>query len=212
MLTHDSIAYNKPLLGGVRYNAIRGGKHLWLQNQWSGTADASTSTLSQDGTLVATNLATNPALLASGMTSFSSCSGEDSDDGMTLTATGSVACASLDVHDIPGSGTTIHVAATLDAISSTTTPSGRGLFVVFWSSSGAVLGTKNVGPSVGVLSVDVTVPDSASYIEVRLYAPSATGGTATWSEILVCTAADYEAMQAKNVTWFDGDSYVRGVI
>ena len=50
---------NKPIYKGVILNAI----HVWLQNHWTGTPNASASTLSQDGTVVATNLLTTPRTL-----------------------------------------------------------------------------------------------------------------------------------------------------
>ena len=38
--------------------------HVWLQNHWTGTPNASVSTLSQDGAVVATNLFKDPNALA----------------------------------------------------------------------------------------------------------------------------------------------------
>lgn len=57
---------NKPIYEGVVLNAI----HVWLQNHWTGAANASTSTLSQDGTVVATNLAPNAKPVSSGFIGF----------------------------------------------------------------------------------------------------------------------------------------------
>ena len=50
---------NKPIYKGATLNAI----HVWLQNHWTGTPDASTSTLSQDGSVVATNSHKDPNAL-----------------------------------------------------------------------------------------------------------------------------------------------------
>ena len=60
-LMHGGVAQGKPYINGKQYNAWRNGKQLWPSTAWTGAANASTSTLSQDGQVVATNPLPTPA-------------------------------------------------------------------------------------------------------------------------------------------------------
>ena len=63
-LMHGGIAQGRPYINGKHYNAWHNGKQLWPSPAWTGTANASTSTLSQDGSVVAINHALDPSLAA----------------------------------------------------------------------------------------------------------------------------------------------------
>ena len=40
---------------------------------------------------------------------------------------------------------------------------------------------------------------------------TASGGSVRVDNVIMCAASDWQAMQSRGVTWFDGDSYTRGV-
>ena len=52
----NGLKLNKPIYEGVVLNAI----HVWLQNHWTGTANASSSILSDDNGTIATNNSVDP--------------------------------------------------------------------------------------------------------------------------------------------------------
>ena len=59
-LIYGGVDQGRPYVNGKHYNAWHNGKQLWPSSAWTGTANASASTLSQDGTVVATNIIPDP--------------------------------------------------------------------------------------------------------------------------------------------------------
>ena len=191
---------NKPIYKGIILNAM----HVWLQNHWAGTPNASISTLSQDGQVVATNLILSPLPRASDYKVSSNNSGGaptvvDQSNGMKVTSNGA-GNPSAQKSGYTLSAGSYHLHAELSEVS------GR-----MWHDS--LLGIwPNIFPTPSVLSngivdYDATVPSSISSGILELKCPS--DGYAVWRHVGLYTAADWQAMQARGVPWFDGDSYQR---
>lgn len=49
--------------------------------------------------------------------------------------------------------------------------------------------------------------ESGSYVDIRLYAPSTNGHSATWACALLCAQADHAAVDGR-IRWWDGDGYI----
>ena len=179
--------YNKPILNGMRLNAIQATRHTWLQNHWTGTTNASTSTLSQDGVVVATNLETDPACLQSRIHNTSTVSARQNADGTW-------------------EYTTIDGGISWFVTMAGGHPSVPGMIIfVQWSET-------NVQQSAVEGTLVASGPGWAAFaINEKLYTgihyPA--GVSFTLLHIGLYTAADWQAMQALGVTWFDGDSYQR---
>ena len=184
----NGTAMNKPMLNGAILNCLHGGRHVWLQNQWTGPADASTSTLSQDGTVVAKNLFTNPGFDANGSQpaiTKNIASGSMSDGVLTLTrVSGST--------DAYWQWMLTGLPAGTPVVASCSMTNGK---LMAWSSSWAAL-----------VPQSFTVPDDGV---VRFAFAPTSDSTATFTRPLLCTAADYAAMQALGVTSFNGYTYTR---
>ena len=207
----NGVSYNKPLQDGKILNACHAGDHMWLQNHWTGTPNASTSTLSQDGRVVATNLVTSPKPLAAGWTQ-SAVTMTDTPDGMTVSAHDGDSDSYATIINIPcNPDTTYHIAADLARIDGPTWNNGP-LFAYEIDGQGGILATHvNIGGGGrGILQADFTTTPNTSYINIRLYAPLDVTQETVWRHIGLYTAADWQAMQALGVTWFDGDMYQKG--
>lgn len=196
---------NKPIYKGATLNAI----HVWLQNHWTGAPNASASTLSQDGQVVATNLlpTTRPASADMGNTSIT-----QTGDGFAITTNKTYTGSGDDHNLLPKNavaGVTYHLHAETDDVLTTTLPD-----VSIWIEDAVPHGgytipnTRLSSPSV----IDVDFP--ATFIPRRLTfkCGMTAGDHVTWRHLGLYTAADWSVMQARGVTWFDGDSYVRGVV
>ena len=178
---------NKPIYKGVVLNAM----HVWLQNHWTGAADASTSTLSQDGQVVATNLFPNPDFNPNGSPPSMKkniTSSSMSDGILTLTrVSGNNDAYWLWWFTGLPAGTSMVSACSMT----------NGKLNVF-TSSWSVL---NPG--------SFTVPDNGNVLFA--FQPTS-DSAATFTRPLLCTASDWKAMQARGVTWFDGTTYTRSSI
>lgn len=206
---------NKPIYKGNNLNAI----HVWLQNHWTGTADASASTLSQDGQVVATNLFPYPKPTSNiplwtkwrVAVSFPG-------DGMLLTQTSDVSAGNGAYAQILlsglKSGVTYHVEADMIPSASVKPPTKPGRMMLMVAGPydlSLVSGDSRVGA--GRRACTFTA-DGVTQYNLVLFAGDGSGDTSMsvmWSNILITTDADWQAMQARGVTWFDGDSYIRGV-
>ena len=186
--------YNKPILNGRRLNAIHATHHAWLQNRWTGTANASASTLSQDDQVVATNSHTDPnALLRK---TLLGCTATQVGSHWRYTST-----------DAKGSG--------ISGSISSATPVGT---VVYYKISAddkiqttleraTLLKQNSDGERWWSIS---TVGYHAIYFVGYGTGGSGVGQSITLERFAQYTPQDYAALQARGVTWFDGKSYQRG--
>ena len=191
---------NKPIYKGAVLNAM----HVWLQNHWTGTPNASASTLSQDGQVVATNLLWTPLKNTRNTTVT------QTDDGFTIT-TNTTYTGNGDDHNLYFTnmvvGETYHLHAETDNVLTTTLPNAS-----VWAdgfSAYYISNTYLLSPS--VIDNDITAIDNSIH-RLSFKCGMTAGDHVTWRRIGLYTAADWQAMQARGVTWFDGDSYVRGVV
>lgn len=173
--------------------------------RWTGTPNASTSTLSQDGTVVATNLAPNAKPVSSGFAGFNFNDFShgvpvlsDTAQGMLIDGTGmsdkNIGARIIQFAILGPGDYHLH---------------GRVRTEGSWDIDFALAyyPYANIQPSSlvdGVADMDFHV-DSPVKGELHLKCPA--GSTAEWDNIGLYTAADWQAMQARGVTWFDGDSY-----
>ena len=192
---------NKPIYEGVVLNAI----HVWLQNHWTGTPDASTSTLSQDGQVVATNLlpTTQPGSTNTGNTSIT-----QMDDGFTIT-TNNTYTGNGDDHNLypenAVAGVTYHFHAETADVLTTTLPD-LSIWVDYSGRGGmGVPSTYLSSPS--VIDMDMTPTYDVGRISFKCGMTA--GDHVTFRHIGLYTAADWQAMQARGITWFNGNSYQR---
>jgi hypothetical protein len=174
---------------------------------WTGTANSSTSTLSQDGAVVATNLVTSPKPLAAGWLQNANTM-TDTPDGLAVSAHDPNSDEYASTFNILcNPDTTYHIVADLARIDGPTLPNGP-LFVVEWTATNARAATHVAigGIKQGILQTDFTTQPTATSINIRLYAPMDVTQETVWRHIGLYTAADWSAMQARGITWFDGDS------
>ena len=178
---------NKPIYKGIILNAV----HVWLQNHWTGTPNASISTLSQDGKVVATNLFPNPGFAANGLqpTTKKNITSSSMSDGVLTFTRVSGTYSNFFLWWLIG------LPAGTSMVASCATTNG---VLAVWSSSWNTL-----NPS------SFTVPDDGA---IQFAFKSTSDSAATFTQPLLCTAADWQAMQARGVTWFDGTTYTRSSI
>lgn len=197
----NGLKLNKPIYEGVVLNAI----HVWLQNHWTGTPNASTSTLSQDGKVVATNLILSPLPRAADYYAYDIFhvgrpTASDQSDGVKITSNGSENPAAIvSGYKLPAGS--YHLHAELSEVSGT---KWLDMMLGFWSYITPY-------PSVlsnGIVDYDATLTSDMPPTDLMLKCP--TDGYAVWRHVGLYTAADWQAMQARGVTWFNGDTYVRG--
>ena len=185
-------------------NGYKAGDQWWVYSDspitydWTGAPNASTSTLSQDGTVVATNLYTVPSPNSSyegyGMQL------SDQDGALVLTSTDSTRdnWAHLTSNFALDAGNYVMNAEVI------TFPSGLSYRVAIENAASQVIakiGSGNVGPQ------HFTIQSNA--YEVR-FAPVIDANNPVGSKIIlsrlgIYTASDWQAMQALGVTWFSGD-------
>ena len=197
----NGVPYNKPILNGARLNAVHAGYHVWLQNHWTGTANASTSTLSQDGQVVATNLLPITRPVSGDIRNLSI---TQTADGFTIT-TNTTYPGYGDEHNIlPSSydsGAAHHFHAETDDVLITTYPD----YSIYIEGYPSVDSSKLASPSV----IDVDIPAGFNIRRFAFKCGLTVGDHVTWRRLGLYTAADWAAMRALGVTWFDGDSYQR---
>ncbi|MFT8592419.1 MAG: hypothetical protein ABF747_02240 [Bifidobacterium sp.] len=185
---------------------------LWLKYgdsmtaAWSGTTDASSSTLTKDGALVATNLATDPKV-----TSFTTLYGASaSSNGVGVTAT------------VLSGFTTNAYARTCETI---TLPAGDYVYSCYAKSSDVVrtpmsaavqYETSTSGVNIAYDSnLDMTqgrivsIPfslTSQTDVLVAWHLPVTVGGTLFLKQQSLLSQDDYNALQSLGLDWFSGDS------
>jgi hypothetical protein len=196
---------------------VRGGMSFGVPDyvkSWTGTVNASASTLSQDGAVVATNLFTSPKptsnLTISNnlrvVASFPS-------GGMLLNQTSEVLTAYGAFVQIPlpalTSGVTYHVEADMLPSASVKPPTlleRKMLMVANRSRMTLVSGDNTVGS--GRRACTFTADGVTSY-DLVLFAGDGSGDTSMsvlWKNIIIVSDSDWQAMQALGIYWFDGDS------
>lgn len=166
---------------------VRGGMSYGVpayELAWTGTPNASTSTLSQDGQVVATNLDIDPACLQIRYCNPTTVSArQNADDTWTYTT-------------IDGTMRWIIPILTLPV------PVPGMIIFVQWAETNVqqdgVEGTLVAsGPGWAAYAVNAK-------LKMGIYYP--VGVSFTLLHIGFYTAADWQAMQARGITWFDGDS------
>jgi hypothetical protein len=173
--------------------------------RWTGTPNASTSTLSQDGKIIATNLLPTPRPASATMRNTTI---TQTDDGFAITTNKTYTGGGDDYNLFPQNavaGETYHFHAETDDVLTTTLPdvsiyidrSGTGVGDV------SVPNTRLSSPSV----IDIDLPFMVGVKRISFKCGMTAGDHVTWRRIGLYTAADWKAMQARGVTWFDGDSY-----
>ena len=167
---------------------------------WTGTPNASISTLSQDGRVVATNLLTTMRPESAGMENASitqTADGFTITTNKTYTGTGN----NYDInHQDTVAGETYHLHAETDDVLTTTLPD-----LSIWINVNGGVGVPNTylsSPSV----IDVDIPGTRSFWPITFKCGMTAGDHVTWRRLGLYTAADWAAMQSRGVKWFDGDS------
>ena len=179
------LVMNKPLLDGQRLNCVHDSKQVWLQTMWNSTPNASTSTLSQDGTVVATNLDTNPSNIRA-RPWWQSIATWNSDGTVTYSLPsgetyGTFFCAAAgDVGDV------LRITFREDISSRAFVT--EGIVGLSKLDSHTIMGTIN---RAGKPTLNVAQ------------------GALTPLKTIRVTQSDYTAMQALDVNWFDGNRYMR---
>ena len=187
---------NKPIYKGVVLNAI----HVWLQNHWTGAQNASTSTLSQDGVVMATNSCTDPnALIQRGM--FNCTATQVGSDWRYTSTDASVSAVTNTFSPKLPVGTVVYYKISAD----------DGILTSLQNAT--LLKQNSSGERWWSISA---VGDHAIYLVGSHYGGSPSGGAGVGQSITLerfaqYTPQDYSALQSRGVTWFDGDSYIRGV-
>ena len=197
----NGLKINKPIYEGVFLNAI----HVWLQNHWTGTANASTSTLSQDGQVVATNLLPTTRLAGPNTTNTSV---TQTADGFTIT-TNTTYTGYGDDHAIYLKnmvvGETYHFHAETDDVLTTTLPNAS-----VWVDGFNVYSFSNTYlSSPSVIDKDITAIAIPYTTRVSFKCGMTAGDHVTWRHIGLYTASDWQAMQARGIIGFDGYTYTR---
>ena len=211
----NGTAMNKPMLNGSILNCLHGGRHVWLQNHWTGTPNASTSTLSKDGAVVATNLETSP-VIRNGIGWIAANSDlSNSDAGVKVTNSSTDADSFLYTSSdrpVPAS-TPITIRADIVASDDPGNPGVNGsLFVMELNSTGVIAGYQAVNNllSIGEHSISFTTHPTTVSISVRRYTSRTQGKSVTWKNYVgIYTQSDWQAMQALGITRFDGYTYTR---
>jgi hypothetical protein len=215
---------NKPIYKGVVLNAI----HVWLQNHWTSTPNASTSTLSQDGTIVATNAAEDPAITQTlaafhGEGSWARSPDVTSPSGYSWTFTAQKSdwqwLGALYLIGVKGLVSNPHPGEKMHVLLyAGSTGLNNGIVIEANIDNGTSWARQPnklaIAPGPMAWSeATFTMPTDPS-IQARLNSYYSIGntGTITIGAVMLLTDTDWQAMQARGVTWFDGDSYVRGVV
>jgi len=197
--------------GGLLYSTVPE-----LVSAWTGTLDASTSTLSQGGAVVATNLFPypKPTSLVPFAESLRCAASFPSSGGMLIQQTSDVstvagAGAFVKMALPPLAAGTYHVLATMSPSASVEPPSYGGRMMICVTNSQMVVfaGDNTVGQ--GSRSFTFTADGSTSYY-LALFAGDGSGDTSMsvlWQRIIIISDSDWQALQALGVTWFDGDTY-----
>lgn len=190
---------NKPIYKGATLNAI----HVWLQNHWTGTPDNSTSTLSQDGAVVATNLVTDPAWYAHTLRTYHATITKNG-AFWDVVKNGDISTAYLFGEEAAFSALT----ANTDYVAVAQVSGQFSVANTFTQTRGISNYSVAIIGDYVVWQVHVDTSDIRNlFLFVDLIdAPIKVG------MVGVFTLADWQAMQARGVTWFDGDSYVRGIV
>ena len=161
---------------------------------WTGTANASTSTLSHDGAVIATNLL---SLLPTATTANTPVT--QTDDGFTIT-TNTTYTGTGDDHNVyPKNivvGVTYHLHAETTNMLTTTLPD----FSIWIEGCGGITNTYLSAPSVIDMDISFFCEPSRFTFKCGITA----GDHVTWRHIGLYTAADWQTMQTLGIDWFDG--------
>jgi hypothetical protein len=171
---------------------------------WTGTAGASTSILSKAGTVLATNLLTDPRIAR--FTSLNQATGAAASDGDGMVAT---------VGSNPAT-------AYVRTVESVTLPAGSYVYSCYAKSSGVVRdpyvaavqsmdGTTIYGQDVTLdvsygyrINIQFTLTTQTNVI-VTWHLPRTSGGTLLTKKQMLVTQKDYYRLQSLGIDWFAGD-------
>jgi hypothetical protein len=172
-----------------------------LTSMWTGAVNASTSTLSQDGNLVATNQATNHTSPRLGNSSITCTSLQD---GFTLSCgtayTGNVDNDVLCANLVTGSPYHFHAEFVSANVSSLPDLAVWSLYFQ--------LPTSVLAGGVQTFDRDFNCGNNTwDWRRFSFKTGKSVGDTVTWRNVGVYSAADWAAMQAIGINWFSGDTY-----
>lgn len=185
---------------------IQGLERNTLSTQWTGDKNASTSTLSQDGKIIATNLlpTPRPASAGTGNTSIT-----QTDDGFAITTNKTYTGSGDDHNFYPENvvaGVTYHLHAETDDVLTTTLPDSSIWIDDSVPGGIGIPNTRLSSPSV----IDMDFPATLGVNRITFKCGMTAGDHVTWRRLGLYTAADWNAMKALGVDWFDGDSFQAG--
>ena len=196
---------NKPIYKGNILNAI----HVWLQNHWTGTANASASIMSQDGAVVATNLVQSPKPLAKDFYNANACTVTDDNGWVRITPDTGNTSTQQGWAYLPCDKSTLakgdKLVLALECRSDSPN-SYRVALINCASNADEAQVYANPGSDGLLVSKQFTYGEfSGNDFTFQTY-----GAYSLWvRRVVVCTASDWQAMQARGITWFDGDTYTR---
>ncbi|MEE8725822.1 MAG: hypothetical protein SOH95_02415 [Bifidobacterium crudilactis] len=176
--------------GGVRF--VNG-----LSSAWTGSPDASASTLSKDGTVIATNLSTDPNFVSSGHGTWQTDRTLNSDGTYTFTLSSGKANGTF--YLTPNAG------------AFTFTPNTQYVIGVWYKPTSIGIQPLSNATHVGIVKdtthyVFSATSDSSGIINSAIWIGS--GQTSiTPIKVLAVSQSDYDAMQSLGVDWFAGDTY-----
>ncbi|MCI1831553.1 MAG: phage tail family protein [Bifidobacterium sp.] len=193
--------------GGLGYPyAFTGGSRRFaaLTAQWQGTPNASPSRLLDgSGNIIATNLLPNPGFDGSGTPlSISGVSAQYLDGQLTITPVKNQPYGSFASYELSNlaEGSSIRLRIINSSLNASADVECR------ITSDDWKLSTPITHPdSSGVILTDDFVVPSDGKASIIIENSAATGVAASFSHVICSTSADWQAMQAAGVTWFDGD-------
>lgn len=171
-----------------------------LSSSWVGTANASASTLSKDGTVIATNLSTDPNFVSSGHDTWQTDRTLNSDGTYTFTLSSGK------------TNGTFYLTPNIGAF--TFTPNTQYVIGVWYKPTSIGIQPLSNATHVDIVKdtthyVFSATSDSSGYISSAIWIGS--GQTSiTPIKVLAVSQSDYDAMQALGVDWFAGDTYQIG--
>lgn len=176
--------------------------------RWNGTPNASASTLSQDGAVVATQYMPNPAWQSSGTP-------------LTRILDGSITYrwANVNAFALSPNGTATYGPYAEQKLAGLPAGSSMALYMEVGggdsgTARGNILSVTDSGDNI-LTQLPILVPNRINTLsftvpgngQIILKFRGMLEHTVVFYDMLLCASADWSAMQARGVTWFDGDSY-----
>lgn len=176
--------------------------------RWTGTPNASTSTLSQDGQVVATNLVTSPKPYTKDFYSLTNCTVTDDNGWVRITPDSGNTSPQQGWAYLHLDKSTVAKGDNLVLAFECRSDSPNDYRVAFINCASSVAREASVHANPG--SAGLLVSKQFTYGEYygNDFTFQTFGQYSLWvRNVVVCTAADWSAMQALGIDWFDGDTY-----